>query len=608
MDGGDSGIAADGTIKTYMLAYGHGFAVPKIRHRSRMPSRSFRIISDGVVATVVIFLLVRCALQLAGKRSLNAWSQGRLAEQASPCEPRKTNKSPNKRREAPRERQREPRTPYTPPESADASAPAESVGNDAHHQPSEEPRGRATPTVTEATAAAGGEQAEQAEAPEPDGPSGATGSVLSAGREDQKEEGQGLPDPCAPPTAAGRKGVSADGRRGAAQWPRCTMPFRSAGTAGVGGYSTGSEGGTTQQPGHPAYRLPTGAEGAWADSRASSIGGTQQLVFPLSDMPAVAAEGGESGEQPAAVPEQPTGQRMPDSQGPERPAGSRDAQEPQQKPATPRTPAAALGSWEAGGAQPVAQADHTSADGWGSREATAAGERAHLKARAAQRTAAVSFTEAAGPLLTRIKRAVTSVKAIDVLRLPGLRKEWPFDFPLIGESNTVEDLNGVLLLLQSLRHHRRPGHSERFTTTFRGFTFEITVSHEVASPNWPDGKVSWATFMRNEPEWLNGRLLLPGGGSVRPLDDVHHTLISLRFLSAPQILHAAAKYMQNFFADVTALFENGDSRSFIERDVPFKTEQDDNIVGSATIRLVGAEWVARWEHKEQLQDGGGNSS
>ncbi|CDJ32673.1 uncharacterized protein EMH_0013270 [Eimeria mitis] len=665
MDGGDSGIAADGIIKTYMLDYGHGFAVPKISHRSRMPTRSFRIISDAVVATVVVFLLVQCALQLAGKRNFNGWSQRRLAEQAATCKPKRTYKSPKKRGQAPRERQPEPRTPDTPPRSADASAAAESFGNEAHHLPSEEPRGRASPAVIEATAAAGGEQAEQAEAPAPDGPSGATTSVLSAGREDQKEEGQKLPDPCGPPNAAERKGISAADGEEAAQRSGYAMPFRSEGIAGVGGYSTGSGGGTTRQPGHPAHqKLPAGAKGAWADSGARSAGRTQQLAFPLLDLSAVGATGGESGEQPAGVPEQlpwqrmpdaqalalPAGgldaeeprderarsrgtteqpghpayrltadtkgawadpgarstgttqqlvfpwldlsavgatggesgerqagvpeqlpgQRMPDAQGPERPAGGLGVEEPRDEPAKSQEPTEAPAVRESGGALTAVQGQHSSEDCWGTGQSNAAEESPHRIAGADQQTAAVALTEAASPLTTGIKQAVASVKeATESFLQPAATKGWLYLFPLISEQQTREDLNSVMFFLDDLRHDKRPGRFGRFTTTCRGFTFDIGVWHRVSSPDWP----------------------------------------------TERILQTAAKYLQNFLTDVTALFENGDNksdgvagRSSIERLLELKTEDGDDVVGSVLIRLVGAEWVARWEHKEQLQDGGGNSS
>ncbi|CDJ30578.1 uncharacterized protein EMH_0006850 [Eimeria mitis] len=555
MGGGDSGIAADGTIKTYMLDYGHGFAVPKISHRSRMPSRSFRIIADAVVATVVVFLLVRCALQLAGKRSLNAWSQRRLAEQAATCKPKRTHKSPKKKGQAPRERQREPRTPDTPPRSADASAAADSFGSDAHNLPSEEPRGRASPAVIEATAAAGGEQAEQAEAPAPDGPSGATESVLSAGREDQKEEGQRLPDPCAPPTAAGRKGISAADGEEAAQGAGYALPFRSEGIAGVGGYSTGSGGGTTQQPGHPAHqKLPAGAKGAWADSGARSAGRTQQLAFPLLDLSAVGTTGGESGEQPADVPEQLPGQRMPDAQALALPAGGLDAKEPRDEPARSRgtaeqrghpahqLPADAKGAW----ADPGARSTGTTQQlvfPWLDLSAVGA-------TGADQQTAAVALTEAASPLTTGIKQAVASVKeATESFLQPAATKGWLYLFPLISEQQTREDLNSVMFFLDDLRHDQRPGRFGRFTTTCRGFTFDIGVWHRVSSSGWP----------------------------------------------TERILQTAAKYLQNFLTDVTALFENGDNksdgvagRSSIERLLELKTEDGDNVVGSVLIRLVAA--------------------
>ncbi|CDJ32734.1 uncharacterized protein EMH_0013510 [Eimeria mitis] len=388
MCGGPAGIAEDGAVKTYMLDYDHGFTAPMISRKSRMPHRSLHIISYAVVATVVIFLVVQCALQLAGKRNLNGWSQRRLAEQTAPCKP-KPRKSSKKRKEAPRERREDEKEgqglpkPWTPPKAAErkgssaddreegaqgagyampflsagtagvggymtgseggtkqkpghpahqqlpaepatpdaspgspvASAAAESDGKETQHSPTEEPRGHTTPVETEATAAAGGEQAEQAQAPAPDAPSGATGSAVSAGREDENEDGQGLPKPWTPPKDSERKGSSAADREEAAQGPGYSMPFLSAGTARVGGYLTGSEGGTKQKPGQPAHQqLPAGAEGGWADPGEGLAGSTQQLVFPFLDLSAVGATGGESGDQQADVPEQLPAQRMPDAQ------------------------------------------------------------------------------------------------------------------------------------------------------------------------------------------------------------------------------------------------------------------------------------------------------
>ncbi|CDJ32674.1 uncharacterized protein EMH_0013280 [Eimeria mitis] len=147
---------------------------------------------------------------------------------------------------------------------------------------------------------------------------------------------------------------------------------------------------------------------------------------------------------------------MTDSQTPERPAGSLDAEEPGQEPAKSQELTAAPAVREAWGALTAVQGKQSSGDNWGTGEASAAGEMPHPSAEAPQQTAASAVTQAAGPLVAGLKRAVASVvDALESFFEPSMPADWMYTFPLIGERETGDDLNTVLRFLQSAGHHPR---------------------------------------------------------------------------------------------------------------------------------------------------------
>ncbi|CDJ49631.1 hypothetical protein, conserved [Eimeria brunetti] len=53
-----------------------------------------------------------------------------------------------------------------------------------------------------------------------------------------------------------------------------------------------------------------------------------------------------------------------------------------------------------------------------------------------------------------------------------------------------------------------------------------------------------------------------------------------------QILEATAKFLENFFEDVTALFQNGDGRASVTKHVELKTETKSNLMGCFRMELT----------------------
>ncbi|CDJ28904.1 uncharacterized protein EMH_0045030 [Eimeria mitis] len=603
MCGGPAGIAEDGAVKTYMLDYDHGFTAPMISRKSRMPHRSLHIISYAMVATVVIFLVVQCALQLAGRRNVNGWSQRRLAEQVrrkkgklkgsvslsqqhlthhQGLQSLQQQRNPMGKKHRIRlqkslvgirllrklrqlqqlvvNRQSRPKLQRLMRQAVQRDLlflqggkmtkkkvkGCQGLGR--HRRLRKE---RDLQLLIEkmehkglGVARKGRESGEQpADVP------GAEGAWADPGEGSAGSTHQ-LVFPWLDLSAVGATGGES-GEQPAdvpEQLPWQRMPDEQGPERPAWSLDTeepsggpGTSQGTTEEPGHPAQQLPGGAKGAWADPGARSTGTTQQLVFELVDMSGVSGKGGESGERPEDVPEQLPWQPMTDLQAPERPAGSPGAEEPGQEPAESQEPTAAPAVRESGGALTGVQGKQSSGDNWGTGEASAPGEMPHPSAGASQQTTASAVTQAGGPLVAGLKRVATSAAgALESFFQPDFPAGWMYAFPLIGDPQTREDMNTVLRFLQSAGSQPRPPHPGRFRIKFRGFSIEITVSHTVSSPGWP----------------------------------------------GERILQAAAIFMENFFADVTALFETGDSRPVIEKTVELKTEAGSNIAGCLTIRLV----------------------
>ncbi|CDJ32735.1 uncharacterized protein EMH_0013520 [Eimeria mitis] len=610
MCGGPAGIAEDGAVKTYMLDYDHGFTAPMIGRKSRIPHRSLHIISYAVVATVVIFLVVQCALQLAGRRNFNGWSRRRLAEQA-------------------------------------AERKGSSAGD---RDEAAQGAGYALPFLSAGTAGVGGylTGSEGGTKQKPGHPAHQLPAGPKGAWADPGKSSAGGTQPLVF-ELVDMSGGSGKGRESGERptdvlerlpWQRMTGaqgPERPAGSLDAEDPSglPGTSQGTKQKPGHPAQQLPADAEGAWADPRKSSAGSTPQLLFPWRDLSAVGATGGESEKEPADVPQQLPWQRMPDAQGPERRAGRRGAEEPSGLPGTSQgtteepghpaqqLPADAEGAWAGPGASSTGttqQLEFELVDMSGrSGKGRKSGERPEdvpeqlpwqpmTDLQAPEHPAGIGDAEEAGQEPAKSQKPTAA---------PAVREYGGALTAVQGKQSSGDSWGTEEASAAGEMPHPSAGASQQTTASAvtkaggplvaglkRVATSAAGALESFYQPDFPAGWMYAFPLIgeRETGENLNTvlRFLQSAGSQPRPPHpgrfrirfrgfsieiSVSHTVSSPGWPS-DRILQAAAIFMENFCVDATALFENGDSRRLIERSVELKTEAGSNITGCLTIQLV----------------------
>ncbi|CDI85338.1 hypothetical protein EPH_0015280 [Eimeria praecox] len=212
-----------------------------------------------MAATVVVFLLAQCAMQLNNKQKLNGSSR-RLAELPASCkESKKSRKGSRKAGRASKDRQPEPPAPHTSPEHADASAAGTADNTKSEPQPSQPPAPK-LPAETEASVVSGSEQAQQPEAPASSPSSGETEDATTTQRKDEKYDSNGIPWFLAP-----------------------------RGSEKAWGYWIKSKKEETQQSEHTGSDLPTKLP---AETEASVVSGSEQTQQP--EAPASSPSSGET--------------------------------------------------------------------------------------------------------------------------------------------------------------------------------------------------------------------------------------------------------------------------------------------------------------------------